>query len=285
MKCRPCIPTLWFCALISVVLICCCSPSTDSPLPTNSPIPSTPTLIPTSTATEGVSFYNYRVVNSYPHDREAFTQGLVYEEGDLYESTGLRGRSSLRRVNLETGEVMDIHELPADLFGEGITIYQDRIVQLTWRSHIGYVYDRDSFQQLQTFGNPTEGWGITHDGGQLIMSDGTSVLHLLDPVTYEEIGQVDVIDRGSPVVSLNELEYIGGYIYSNIWQTDNIAIIDPSTGLVVGWIDLQGLLSEEDRQERVDVLNGIAYDQGNDRLFVTGKLWPRLFEIELIPVK
>lgn len=274
-----------FWALLAAVLICCCSPAADSLLPTNSPVPSTPTLAPTSTVPDIAPVYTYRVVNSYPHDREAFTQGLVFEDGVLYESTGLTGHSSLRRVNLETGDVMDIRELPEQLFGEGITIYQNKIVQLTWRANIGYVYDRDSFHLLQTFDYPTEGWGITHDGERLIMSDGTSTLHLLDPETYEEIGQIDTLDRGSPVVRLNELEYIRGYIYSNIWQTDNIVIIDPSTGEVVGWIDLHGLLSEEDRQQKVDVLNGIAYDPENDRLFVTGKLWPRLFEIDLIPEK
>ena len=283
MKCRLCTPVMGFYALLASVLLCCCSSAADSLLPTNSPVPATPTLAPPSTVPDAVSVYTYRVVNSYPHDREAYTQGLVFENGVLYESTGLYGHSSLRRVDLETGDVMDIHELPGHVFGEGITIYENKIIQLTWRANVGFVYDRDSFQLLQTFSYPTEGWGITHDGQRLIKSDGTSTLYLLDPKTYEEIGQIDVLDRGSPVVRLNELEYVHGDIYGNIWQTDNIAIIDPSTGQVAGWINLHGLLSEEDRQEEVDVLNGIAYDSENDRLFVTGKLWPRLFEIELIP--
>jgi glutaminyl-peptide cyclotransferase len=168
------------------------------------------------------------------------------------------------------------------LFGEGIAIYGDRIIQLTWQSHIGLVYDKTSFELLRTFSYPTEGWGLTHDGARLIMSDGTATLHFLDPETFVEVGQVEVYDVDGPVVRLNELEYIGGEIYANIWQTDRIVRIDPQTGQVLGWVDLSGLLSPEDRQQPVDVLNGIAYDPASDRLFVTGKLWPKLFEIELV---
>jgi len=257
-----------------------------TPAPTPTP---TPTLTPTPTAAIPyiAPVYSYRVVNTYPHDREAFTQGLVFEDGVLYESTGLYGNSSLRRVDLHTGEVLDIHELPGNLFGEGIAVHGNRISQLTWRNQVGYVYDRDSFQLLQTFNYPTEGWGLTYDGERLIMSDGTSTLYFLDPVTYERMGWIDVIESpaSSYIPRLNELEYVKGEIYANVWQTDRIARIAPSTGQVVGWIDLEGLLSEEDRSEQVDVLNGIAYDAENDRLFVTGKLWPKLFEIELIPVE
>ena len=229
-----------------------------------------------------IPIYSYNIVNTYPHDPDAFTQGLVFEDGVLYEGTGLYGRSSLRRVELETGYVLQIHELSDQFFGEGITIYGDELTQLTWQSHIGFVYDKNSFELLQEFNYPTEGWGITYDGTRLIMSDGTSTLHFLDPQTFEEIGHVEVFDSDGPVTRLNELEYVLGEVYANVWQTDWVARIAPETGRVIGWIDLGGLLSAEDRSEPVDVLNGIAYDAQSDRLFVTGKLWPKLFEIELI---
>ncbi len=229
-----------------------------------------------------IPVYSYSIVNTYPHDPDAFTQGLVFEDGVLYEGTGLHGQSSLRRVELETGDILQMRELSDQFFGEGITIYGERIIQLTWQSNIGFVYDRDSFELLQEFSYSTEGWGITHDGTRLIMSDGTSILHFLDPQTFEEIGHVEVFDDNGPVTRLNELEYIQGEIYANVWQTDRIARVAPDTGRVVGWVDLEGLLSAEDRSEPVDVLNGIAYDAQTDRLFVTGKLWPKLFEIELI---
>jgi len=226
--------------------------------------------------------YTYNIVNIYPHDRNAFTQGLVFEDGFLYEGTGLYEQSTLRRVELETGSVLQIRELPSQFFGEGITIYEDKIIQLTWQSHVGFIYDKDSFELLGEFNYSTEGWGITHDGNRLIMSDGTQTLYFLDPETFEVISQVEVLDSRGPVHSLNELEYVQGKIYANVWQTDRIAIIDPETGRVTGWVDLKGLLTEEDRSEPVDVLNGIAYDAEGDRLFVTGKLWPKLFEIELV---
>ena len=232
---------------------------------------------------DGVPVYSYNIVNTYPHDPDAFTQGLVFEEGVLYEGTGLLGQSTLRRVELETGDILQILELSDEFFGEGITVYEVKIIQLTWQSHVGFVYDKNSFELLQQFSYSTEGWGITHDGERLIMSDGTSTLHFLDPQTFEEIGELAVFDDDGPVAKLNELEYIQGEIYANVWQTDRIARIAPDTGRVVGWIDLEGLLTAEDRTEPVDVLNGIAYDADTDRLFVTGKLWPKLFEIELIP--
>ena len=230
----------------------------------------------------GIPVYSYSIVNSYTHDRTAFTQGLVFEDGVLYEGTGLLGHSSLRRVELETGAILQIRELPDQFFGEGVTIYGNEIIQLTWQSNVGFVYDKNSFELLQQFNYPTEGWGITHDGEHLIMSDGTSTLHFLDPQTFEETSQLTVFDNNGPVTRLNELEYVQGEIYANVWQTDRIARIAPGTGRVVGWVDLEGLLSAEDRSEPVDVLNGIAYDADNGRLFVTGKLWPKLFEIELI---
>jgi glutamine cyclotransferase len=229
-----------------------------------------------------IPVYTYNIVNTYPHDRNAFIQGLVFEDGVLYEGTGRFGQSTLRRVELETGDILQIRELSAEFFGEGITIYGNKIIQLTWQSNIGFVYDKNSFELLQEFNYSTEGWGITHDGERLIMSDGTSTLHFLDPQTFEEIGQLEVFDNDGPVTRLNELEYIQGEIYANVWQTDRIARIAPGTGRVVGWVELEGLLTGEDRSEPVDVLNGIAYDANTDRLFVTGKLWPKLFEIELI---
>jgi glutamine cyclotransferase len=227
--------------------------------------------------------YSYRVVNEYPHDPGAWTQGLVVDDGYLYEGTGLYGASSIRMVALETGEILRMLPLPAEIFGEGITVYDgDKIAQVTWRNQVGFIYDKASFELLDQFTYPTEGWGLTHDGSQLIMSDGTSTLHFLDPETLEETGTLEVVDAGVPVVRLNELEYIQGEIYANVWLTDWICVIDPATGYVSGWIDLQGLLSPEDAED-ADVLNGIAYDTGDERLFVTGKLWPSLFEIELVP--
>ncbi len=229
-----------------------------------------------------IPVYTYKVVNAYPHNQSAFTEGLVFEDGVLYEGTGLRGYSNLRRVKLETGEILQICELLPQFFGEGVTVYGNKIIQLTWQSHIGFVYDKYSFKLLQEFYYPDEGWGITHDGKHLIMSDGTATLHFLNPETFEEISQIEVSANDIPVTRINELEYIQGEIYANIWQTERIARIDPLTGQVIGWIDLKGILSPEDDSETVDVLNGIAYDLKNSRLFVTGKFWPKLFEIELI---
>ncbi len=256
--------------------------STTQDAPHN-PISPISTSAASSSENDLIPVYTYEIVSTYPHDRGAFTQGLVFEDGMLYEGTGLRGRSTLRTVELETGDVLRLYSLPVQLFGEGVTVYGDRIFQLTWKANVGFVYDKDTFELLQRFSYPTEGWGITHDGQRLIMSDGTSILHFLDPETLEEIGQIEVYDQNGPVTRLNELEYIHGEVYANIWKTDRIARIDPHTGRVVGWIDLTGLLTEQDRVEPVDVLNGIAYDAENDRLFVTGKLWPKIFEIEIIP--
>jgi glutamine cyclotransferase len=232
-----------------------------------------------------IPVYTYEVVNTYPHDRNAFTQGLVFENGLLYEGTGLRGHSTLRKVELETGEILQICELPARFFGEGVTIYGNKIIHLTWQSNVGFVCDKDSFELLQDFSYPIKGWGITQDGNRLIMSDGTSTLHFLDPKTFKAIGRIEVRDNDGPVTKLNELEYVKGEIYANVWPTERIARIAPQTGQVIGWIELKGLLSPEDYSEPVDVLNGIAYDTNNDRLFVTGKLWPKLFEIKLISLE
>lgn len=228
-----------------------------------------------------VPVQTYRIVNAFPHDPAAFTQGLVYADGVLYEGTGLHGQSSLRRVDLESGVVLKRRELPRQFFGEGLTVWKDRILQLTWRSQVGFVYDRQSFEPAGKFNYSTEGWGLTHDGRRLIMSDGTSTLYFLDPDSFEETGQVTVHDDEGPVIRLNELEYVKGEIYANIWRTDRIARIDPASGRVLGWIDLHGLLSAEEQSGPEDVLNGIAYDLVKERLFVTGKRWPKLFEIEL----
>ncbi len=255
----------------------------ESPLPTATPVPpAIETPDQTASPADSVPVCTVRVVNTFPHDRAAFTQGLVFEDGMLYEGTGLNGQSTLRRVELESGEVLQSYSLPPEYFGEGITIWGDRIVQLTWKSRQGFVYDKETFELLDTFRYPTEGWGITHDGARLIMSDGTSTLHFWDPDTFEELGSVEVYGDLGPVARLNELEYIQGLVFANVWQTDFIAIIDPDTGEVAAWIDLQGLLGPEDLSEPVDVLNGISYDADGERLFVTGKLWPKVFEVELI---
>jgi glutaminyl-peptide cyclotransferase len=256
------------------------------PMPTVAPTPGHTTVAPTPSVAVGpdVVHYTYRVIQSYPHDPGAFTQGLQWQDGNLYEGTGLHGRSSIRRVDLATGAVLQQRGLAPEYFGEGITILGDRLYQLTWQSNIGFVYDKETFELLRDWSYPTEGWGLTHDGAQLIMSDGTRTLRFLDPETLEVRRELDVVDEyGAPVDQINELEYVRGEIFANIWQTDRIARINPNNGRVVGWIDLSGLLPSEDRRQPVDVLNGIAYDAEQDRLFVTGKLWPRLFEIELLP--
>ena len=224
----------------------------------------------------------YTIVHTFSHDPEAFTQGLVYEDGFLYEGTGLFGRSSLRKVELETGNVLQRCDLPAEFFGEGVTIYGDNIIQLTLQSNVGFVYNKETFELLREFSYPTEGWGITHDGEHLIMSDGTPMLYFLNPETFAQVHRMMVFENDVPVWGLNELEYIEGQIYANVWPTERIARIAPQTGQVIGWIEMEGLLTSQDHGEEVDVFNGIAYDPTNRRLFVTGKCWPKLFEIKLI---
>jgi glutamine cyclotransferase len=229
-----------------------------------------------------IPVYTYRVVRSFNHDPEAFTQGLVYEGESFYEGTGLRGKSTLRHVDAETGRVIRLHELPDEYFGEGITLHGSKIIQLTYKSNVGFVYDKHTFQVLNRFTYPTEGWGITSDGTQLIMSDGTSTLYLLDPATFGRTGQITVTAAGKRVIGLNELEYVKGEIYANIWPSDRVARISPQTGEVTGWIRLSGLAAPQDQSDPVRVPNGIAYDAEEDRLFVTGKLWPRLYEIQIL---
>jgi glutamine cyclotransferase len=224
----------------------------------------------------------YKVVRSYPHDRRAFTQGLVYLDGVLYEGTGLNGQSGIRKVKLETGEVLQHRPLDPTHFGEGIAVWGKTIVQLTWQSEIGFVYDLTTFAPQKTFSYSGEGWGLTHDGRRLIMSDGSAALRFLDPKTFKETERLTVRDGETAVDDLNELEYVRGEILANVWQKHQIARISPRTGQVTGWIDVSGLLSPSEAAG-VDVLNGIAYDAAGDRLFVTGKLWPRLFEIQIVP--
>jgi glutaminyl-peptide cyclotransferase len=226
--------------------------------------------------------FGYKIIKVFPHDSEAFTQGLVFHQGALYEGTGLLGKSSLRKVDLETGRTLKRIQLPDQYFGEGITIWQDKIIQLTWRSGIGWVYDRDTFRLLRKFNFYSEGWGITQDGKHLIMSDGTSFLYFWDPHSFKEVKRIQVHDRGTPITRLNELEYIKGEVFANVFLTDRIVRISPETGQVTGWIDLRGLLPAKDRLQKVDVLNGIAYDARKDRILVTGKYWPDLFEIRLV---
>jgi len=243
-------------------------------------------LLPASCATPASApVYGYRVVHVYPHDRDAFTQGLIYLDGFLYESTGLEGRSSLRKVKLETGQVLQKTDVPAQYFAEGLTDWKKSLVQLTWKSGIGFVYDLFTFKPQRTFAYGGEGWGLTHDGTQLIQSDGSDSLRFINPETLRETGRIVVQDNGMAIENLNELEYVKGEVYANIWQQDRIACIAPKTGKVVRWIDMSNLLTDADRLTPVDVLNGIAYDSIHDRLFVTGKLWPKLFEIKVVAKK
>ena len=221
------------------------------------------------------------MINRFPHDPDAFTQGLVYDDGFLYEGTGQYGESSIRKVDLETGEAINIYTLAQSLFGEGITIMEDKLYQLTWKSQVGFVYDKESFHLLNRVTYPTQGWGITHDGENLIMSNGTSTIYYLDPEFFTEIRRLEVYNEQGAVNNINELELINGKIYANVWQTDDIIIIDPQTGKVLGQINLKGILKSSERNRRTDVLNGIAYDEENDRIFVTGKYWSRLFEIRI----
>ena len=251
--------------VLAVLAFCACGPATQA---------------------SGVPEYTYEVVHSYPHDKLAFTEGLIYKDGFLYESTGLEQQSSVRKVKLETGEVVQKHDVPGQYFGEGIIIWKDKMLQMTYRTEIGFVYDLKTFEVKSEFHYPGEGWAFTTDGKQIIMDDGTAELRFWDPETLKETGRLTVTDQGQPVAKLNELEWVKGEIYANIWETDKIARIDPRTGKVVGWIDLTGLLKPTERVTdgdfATDVLNGIAYDAQHDRLFVTGKRWPKVFEIKLV---
>jgi glutamine cyclotransferase len=233
----------------------------------------------------GIPEYSYEVVHTYPHDRHAFTEGLFYLNGFLYESTGMEGQSSVRKVVLQTGEIVNQQDLPGQYFGEGIVNWKDQLIQLTYRTQVGFVYDLATLQMQRQFAYPGEGWALTQNGKHILMSDGTPQIRFWDPETLHESSRITVTDDAGPVSYVNELEWVKGEIYANIWQTDRIARIDPATGKVVGWIDLTGILNASDRvpgPDGVDFLNGIAYDAAGNRLFVTGKRWPKLFEIRLI---
>jgi glutamine cyclotransferase len=227
--------------------------------------------------------YTFKVIRTFPHDPNAFTQGLAYRDGFLYEGTGLNGRSSLRKVRLETGEVLRRVDLAPEFFGEGIALLKNEVVQLTWKSRTGFVYGLSDFHLLRRFSYPGEGWGLATEGSEIFMSDGSSEIRVLDSNTFAENRRFTIHDGSTPIPELNELEFVDGELFANVWQTDRIARISPRSGEVVGWIDLKGLLSPVYRLESGAVLNGIAYDSTRKRLFVTGKLWPKVFEIQLVP--
>ena len=228
-----------------------------------------------------IPIYSYKIVNVYPHDASAFTEGLVYEDGFLYESTGRFNESTLRKVDLQTGEVIKLHKLDGNYFGEGITVYDNKIFQLTWKTNVGFIYDKDSFNLTNKFYYNTEGWGITHNDEYLIMSDGTDEIYFLNPKNFKRVYSIRVHDEFRPITRLNELEFIRGEIYANVWRSDKIARICPHSGRITGWIDLKGLLSPKE-YKNAGTLNGIAYDKQNNHIFVTGKMWPKIFEIKLV---
>ena len=230
---------------------------------------------------EAIPTYGFEVVNVWPHDRDAFTQGLVFRDGKLLESTGQEGRSSLRTVELETGKVLKKVDVPSPYFAEGITLLKGKIYQLTWQHQQGFIYDQWTFEKIGTFSYQGEGWGLTNDGESLIESDGSNQIKFIDPSDFHVSRTIAVLEGRTPVREINELEFVRGEIYANLWHDDRIARIDPKTGRVSGWINLKGLLSGSEIRDEEAVLNGIAYDEINDRLFVTGKLWPKLFEIRL----
>jgi glutaminyl-peptide cyclotransferase len=243
----------------------------NSSAPPNAPHPDT-------------KWYDFEIVNTYPHDPEAFTQGLLFRNGYLYESTGRRGQSSLRKVEPETGEILQLHTLAPELFGEGLAEHQGKLIQLTLSAGKGFVYDLETFSQTETFRYEGNGWGLTHDGKRLIMSDGSSELRFLDPLTFQETGRMTVKDHGDPLLYINEMEMVNGKLFANILYTNHIAIICLKAGTVEGRIDLDSLVKDvREKHESANVLNGVAYDKKNGRLFVTGKLWPALFEIRIFP--
>jgi glutaminyl-peptide cyclotransferase len=235
-----------------------------------------------SSISKPIPLYKVKIIKAYPHDPDAFTEGLVFSGGFIYESTGMNGKSSIRKVELETGKIVKKFDLPVQYFGEGLTEWDGTFIQLTWRSGKGFVYDHESFSIERDFGFSGEGWGITHDGKSLIMSNGSNRLVFLNPQTFAQERVMPVLSGGKPVRLLNELEYIKGEIYANIWLKDFVARISPETGEVIGWIDMSNLRKELSDGQKADVLNGIAYDTETNRIFVTGKLWPKLFQIEIV---
>jgi glutamine cyclotransferase len=272
-------PSRIFAAVLLALACAGCSRGDQKKPPEASPNASPPTAVQPadSSTTDG-----YEIVATWPHDRQAFTQGLVYLKGILIESTGLNGHSSLRKVDLTTGAIRDQVTLSDEYFAEGMTVIGDRIFQLTWQNQIGFVYDLQTLRPLQQFSYSGEGWGLTTDGVSLILSDGTNRVRFLEPTTFKVTRSIEVLDHsGQPLKMLNELEYIHGEIFANVWQTPYVVRIDPANGHLLGTIDFSGLLQPKDYQPGTDVLNGIAYDATNDRLFVTGKNWPKLFEVRL----
>ncbi len=257
----------------------------DASAPAASARPAAPVDAETTSGAQaagGTRRQTYEVVRTYPHDPGAFTQGLVFHNGYLYEGTGRRGESSLRKVELESGRVVESVDLAPMFFGEGIVIFGQRIYQLTWQSGTGFVYDLESLTVLGQFRQFTQGWGLTHDGVQLILSDGSAQIYFLDPETVAPVRQIEVRDQGRPIDQINELEYIDGEIYANVWHSDDILRISPRTGEVLGRIDMSGIIDDALVRDPEAVLNGIAYDAASGRTFVTGKLWPRLFEVRFV---
>ena len=237
-------------------------------------------------AAPSIPTYDFKVVRSYPHDPQAFTQGLLYRDGFLYESTGLNGKSSIRKVNLETGKVLQSKDIPPQYFGEGLTSWKDTLVGITWQTQTGFVFDLATFELRNQFAYPGEGWGLAQNGKELVLSDGSATLRFLDPKTFLEVRRVKVTADGIAVDQINELEVVGDEIFANIWHTNTIARIDQNTGKIVGWIDLGKLYPDAGKGANTEnVLNGIAWDADKKRLFVTGKLWPKLYEIKLVPRK
>ena len=261
----------------------CQSPPAGSDAQTSTPAAaSSRSNVATNNAARNPAMYTYEVVNTWPHDPNAYTQGLVFKDGYLLESTGRNGESTLRKVELTTGNVLQSVKIASQYFAEGLTLFNGKLFQLTWTTRTGFIYDAETFERTGEFYFDGEGWGLTHDGQSLIMSDGTNQIRFLDPDTFKIRRTISVLDGNRPLRDLNELEYVKGEIYANVWHTDRIARIDPQTGAVLGWIDLTGLLPLAERGGDEDaVLNGIAYDEAGDRLFVTGKLWPKLFEIRV----
>ena len=249
-----------------------CQTGSNGDLPAKPPSPMENVAVP---------IHGYQIFNIWPHDSNAFTQGLILVDGKLLESTGQEGSSSLRRVELETGKVLKKVDVAEPYFAEGITVLNGKVYQLTWQHQLGFIYDSSSLGRVGEFNYQGEGWGLTTDGQSLIMSDGSNRLRFLDPASFSVKKTINVVDGQKPVNELNELEYVQGEIYANVWHDDRIAVIDPQTGRVKAWIDLKGLIPEDEMLDEEAVLNGIAYDQANNRLFVTGKLWPRLFEIKV----
>jgi glutamine cyclotransferase len=236
-------------------------------------------------AQSSIPVYGYKVLHTYPHDTGAYTEGFFYLNGYFYEGTGTVGQSSVRKVDIKTGEVVQQAHLPPPDYGEGIVAWKHKLIELTWQSHHGYIYDLDSFKKIGQFDYPGEGWALTEDGRHILMSDGTPTIRVLDPETLKQIGKIDVTADGTPLTNINEVEWVKGQIYANVWLTHRIARIDPASGKVVGWIDLTGLgpKADETLDPDNDVLNGIAYDAKQGRLFVTGKRWPLIYEIQLTP--